>query len=215
VNMRALLPALLVLCPFQAAAQYAGPAVQSCRAYAQAELKMTGTGAATVRFDNDRHLNIERYTRKAGSQFVSSLLFGHGAIMLVKGPPIEMSFLCLLASDRQPLFFFWSPRPEAPVLAQCRRGAAEKPASKPEDCLDPLLQAAEFDLTQLYAKHFQRAHEEDQKSGGSARVDAFRRSSDAFRAYRDAECARRGPAGGEAQRACLVELSRRRGFDLQ
>ena len=200
---------LLLLYPAVAMAQYSGPAVETCRAYAEAEEKKSGNATA-VRFDNDRHLNILRYTRKAGSQFVSSLLYGNGAILLAKAPPVEMSFVCALASDRQAVLFFWMPRPEAPVLAQCTRDAKQKPDS----CIDPLLQAAEFELTQLYARRFQEAHEADLKSGGKERVEAFRRANEAFLAYRNAECARRGPAASDAHRACLVELSRRRGRDL-
>jgi uncharacterized protein YecT (DUF1311 family) len=201
---------LLLLFPLTSLAQYSGPAVETCRAYALADAKAAGGNVTAVRFDNDRHLNMLKYTRKAGSQFVSSLLYGNGAILISKGPPVEMSFMCALASDKQAVLFFWSPRSEAPVYKQCTRD----PAQKPNDCIDPLLQAAEFELTQLYARRFQEAHDADTKSGGTARVQAFRRANDAFLAYRSAECARRGPEGSDVNRACVVELSRRRGLDL-
>jgi uncharacterized protein YecT (DUF1311 family) len=200
----ALLLLFAPLLPVPALAQYSGPAAETCRRYAEAEEKKA------VRFDNDRHMNILRYTRKAGSQPVSSLLYGNGAVLLDKGPPVEMSFLCVLASDKQAVLFFWTPRSEAPVHAQCTRD----PKQKPNDCIDPLLQAAEFELTQLYAKRFQEAHDADLKSGGKERVEAFRRANAAFLAYRDAECTRRGAAGSDVNRACVVELTRRRGLDL-
>ncbi len=50
---------------------------------------------------------------------------GNGAIARSVGAPrAELSFICLLASDKQALFFHWMPRRDAPALAQCKRGAA-------------------------------------------------------------------------------------------
>ncbi|MGH8705985.1 MAG: lysozyme inhibitor LprI family protein [Burkholderiales bacterium] len=204
---------LLLLLPFAAAAQYTGPALESCRAYAEAEAKRGGAGATAVAFDQDRDLNIERYTKRVGSQFVSSLLFGNGAIVLAQGPAVEMSFVCLLADEKRALFFHWVPRREAPVLAQCRRSAAAGRGMS--DCLDPLLQLAESDLTQLNASRFQQAREADLSAGNENLSNAFRRSNEAWRVYRDAECTRRGAAASDAHRACLVELTRRRALDLR
>ena len=111
----------LLIVSFSAAAQYSGPAVETCLAYASNEIRQSAASAARVVFDRDRDLAIERYTRKAGYE---------------------------------------------------------------------------------------------------SAVSAFRRSADAWRAYRDAECARRsGPstsgASGDADKACLVELTRRRALDLR
>lgn len=204
---------ILSLPPAAALAQYAGPAVETCRAYAEAEAKKAGASAVGVMFDRDRDFTIERYTRKLGSQFVSSLLFGNGAIVLAQGPAIEMSFVCLLADEKRAVFFHWVPRREAPVLAQCGRSASTK--NDPGACLDPLLQVAEQELTQLYAHRFQEAREADLAAGNENASNGFRRSSEAWRSYRDAECARRGLSGSDAYRACLVELTRRRALDLR
>jgi hypothetical protein len=38
-------------------------------------------------FERDSELNIDRYTAKVGSQFVSSLLYGNGAIVYGDGVP--------------------------------------------------------------------------------------------------------------------------------
>jgi len=199
-----------LICSFfssAATAQYAGPGVQTCLAYAQADERQHSNKPATVIFDRDTSLVIERYTRKLGSQFVSSILTGNGAITFERGVAVEMSFVCLLASDKRAVFFYWLPRQEAPSLAQCKRGpdAAE--------CLDALQQIAEQDLTALYAQHFVDARQVDAKAGNENATAAFRRSSDAWRAYRDAECALRG--GGEATKACVVDLTRRRALDLR
>ncbi|HEX2649919.1 MAG TPA: lysozyme inhibitor LprI family protein [Burkholderiales bacterium] len=192
---------------FTAIAQYAGPGVDACLKYAQADTRQYGNKPAKVIIDRDAHLTIEKYTRKAGSQFVSSILTGNGAIAFERGVSVEMSFVCLLASDRQAVFFYWLPRQEASSLTQCKRGpdAAE--------CLDALQQVADQDLTALYAQHYVEARETDAKAGNENASNAFRRAGDAWKAYRDVECALRG--GGQATKACLVDLTRRRALDLR
>lgn len=205
---RAAVLALLVL-PFAATAQYSGPAVHSCAAYAEREIKSGHPTVKAVVLDDDRDRNIERYTRKLGSQFVSSVLFGNGAIVNANGPAVEFSFVCLLANEKRAVYFFWAPRRDAPVLAQCRRSGASAVGA----CLDALLRIAEQDLTNAYANRFVEARQADASAGNEEKTAAFRRSADAWRAYRDAECARRGD--GEAATACLVELTRRRALDLR
>jgi hypothetical protein len=199
----------LLLFAGNAAAQYAGPAADACRAYAEKAAQQPGGPKAKVEFNRDRHLVIERYTRKAGSQFVSSLLSGHGALILNEATVVEMSFLCLLANDKTPVFFDWRPRPEAPVLAQCRR------APGAEQCLQTLLQAAEYDLSLLNADQLGAAREADRKAGNENATGSFRKADDLWRQYRDAECARRGAAASEPWRACVVEITRRRALDLR
>lgn len=208
------LPSLLSLLALLSAAapalaQYSGPAVQACRAFAETEIRKNSPVAAVVRFDNDANLNIERYGRKLGSQHVSSLLFGNGAVVYPQGVPVEFSFICLLADDKRALFFHWIPRTEAPALAQCRR------TKEAAACLDALLVVAEQELTMHYAGLFVDARAQDEKSGNETASGIFRRSSEAFLAYRAAECARRGAAGSEPHKACLVDLTRRRGLDLR
>lgn len=204
---------LLLLFAGSAAAQYSGPAVEACRAYAEKAARQSAPAGAKVEFNHDRHLLIERYTRYAGSQFVSSLLSGNGAIVLGGATVVEMSFLCLLANDKTPVFFDWRPRTDAPALAQCRRagGAA--------DCLKTLRQAAEYDLSLLNADQLGSAREADTRAGNEAATAVFRKSDDAWRHYRDAECARRGAAQSQSESepwlACMVELTRRRALDLR
>ena len=68
-------------------------------------------------------------------------------------------------------------------------------------------------LNELYSKHTVDARQADAKAGNENASNAFRRGADAWRAYRDAECARR-PAGDE-RKACMVEHTRRRALDLR
>ncbi len=207
---------LLLFVPLQAGAQYDGPAVEACRGYAKKELQRDGS-TKDVAFDRDASLVIERYTKKAGSQFISSVLTGNGAVVRARGPAAELSFICLLADEKRPLFFYWLARQNAPAAHQCRR--SEPGAPRP--CLEYLLQLAEADLTQAYALRFQEARERDSKGGGEAAVLAYRKSNDEWRQYRDAECARQrelAPAGISAddyQLACTVDLSRRRALDMR
>ena len=54
-------------------AQYSGPAVDACLAYAKREQKQN------IVFERDQNLQLERYSRKLGRLFVSSILWGNGA----------------------------------------------------------------------------------------------------------------------------------------
>ena len=204
----------VVLFPMLAKAQYDGPAVEACRAYAMKEAKREGMSIADVVLERDAALAMERYSRKIGSQPVSSILTGNGAVVVPGAPSAELSFICLLADEKRPLFFNWLPRQNVAALAQCRRH--EELRAKARACLDFLLRTAEQDLTQVYANGFQQANER-----GDEALAAFRKSNDEWRQYRDAECARRGsnpPTGvpaEDAQLACKVELTRRRALDMR
>jgi len=200
-------------------AQYNGPAVEACRAYAKRELARDGNRAKDVVIERDQNLAIARYARKLGSQFVSSILSGNGAVVLDNAPSSELSFICLLADDKRAVFFEWLPRAHVSPLAQCTRDDALR--TRPQPCLEVLLQVAENDLTEVYAQRFQEARERDHKAGNENALASFRKSNDEWRQYRDAECARRrdhapqGVAAEDIQVACLAELTRRRALDMR
>ena len=210
---------LLLFFAAPALAQYSGPAVETCRAYAKQEAARDGTKAKDIIFERDQNLSIERYTRKLGTQFVSSILRGNGAVVLEGAPSAELSFICLLADDKRAVFFEWLPRVNVPVLSQCTRDGAMR--DKPRPCLEVLLQVTENDLMQTYALKFQDARELDTTAGNENAVTSFRKANDEWRQYRDAECARRreqtpkGVAPEDYQLACVVELTRRRGLDMR
>ena len=212
--MKRLLLLSLVLFPVLAKAQYNGPAVEACRAYAMKEAKREGMSVADVVLERDAALAIERYARKLGSQPVSFILTGNGAVVIPAAPSAELSFICLLADEKRPLFFNWLPRQNVAAFAQCSRH--EELRAKARSCLDFLLRTAEQDLTQVYANGFQQANER-----GDETLAAFRKSNDEWRQYRDAECARRrsnpptGVAAEDAELACRVELTRRRALDMR
>ncbi|HZO04399.1 MAG TPA: lysozyme inhibitor LprI family protein [Burkholderiales bacterium] len=200
-------------------AQYNGPAVEACRALAKQEAVRDGTRAKDIVFERDQNLQIERYTRKIGNQFVSSILRGNGAVVLDGAPSAELSFICLLADDKRAVFFDWLPRVHVPAVAQCTRDGSFR--DKPRPCLETLLQVAENDLMQIYALHFQDARERDQNAGNENLVTSFRKANDEWRQYRDAECARRrdhtpkSVTAEDYQLACMVELTRRRVLDMR
>lgn len=207
--MRRLLLALLCL-PAAALAQYAGPAVETCRAFAEQEHKRDAVAGNSVVFDRDRHLGIDRYTKKVGSQQVASLLYGNGAIVPRSGLAVEMSFVCLLADEKRALFFYWIPRTDAAAFSQCARSAS---GSNSAACLEALLQVVEQDLTQAYAARYQDARDADSRAGNEAASEIIRSSNRAWLAYRDAECSRH--AAGDARKACIIDLSRRRLMDVR
>lgn len=207
--MKRLICALsLLACSMPAPGQYAGPGVETCRTYAERELRKENSKIQSIVFERDQNLNIDRYTRNVGNQFVSSLLYGNGAIVYAGTLAVEMSFLCLLADDKRAVFFNWFPRRDAPSLAQCRRSGGSA-----GECLDSLLAIADQELTELYAKHTVEARQADAKAGDQNASTMFQRSVDSWRAYRDAECGRR--AAGEERKACILDLTRRRALDLR
>lgn len=195
-------------------AEYNGPAVEACRAYALKELQRAGNRAKSVVIERDPSLSIERYTRKVGNQSVSSILTGNGAVVFDGAPSAELSFLCLLADEKRPLFFAWQSRPNAPALAQCVR--SEELRGKERSCLELLLRVAEQDLSMVYAHRFQEANERGERS-----LAAYRKANDEWREYRDAECTRRrelapsSVAAEDYQLACVIDLTRRRAIDMQ
>jgi uncharacterized protein YecT (DUF1311 family) len=207
------------LAAFFVNAQYEGPAVETCRAYAKREMARDGTGGKDVVIERDQALSIERYTRKLGNQFVSSILRGNGAVILDNAPSAELAFICLLADDKRAVFFEWLPRPNASALAQCTRDTVLR--EQPRPCLQTLLQVAENDLMQSYALLFQEARERDHSAGNEKAVETFRKANEEWRQYRDAECARRrdntpkGVSPEDHHLACFVELTRRRGLDVR
>lgn len=211
---RVLLLAALALFTSVSNAQYKGPAVEACRAYAKKEAGREGLRVNDVILERDASLAMERYTRKVGNQFVSSILTGHGAVVMRGSPSAELSFICLLADEKRPVFFNWLPRQNVAALAQCRRSDDLRPRTR--SCLELLLRTAETDLTTVYAHRFQEANERGEQS-----LAAYRKSNDEWRQYRDAECARRrdhAPAGvapADVQLACMVELTRRRALDMR
>ena len=206
--------ATLTLFPSWVNAQYSGPAVEACRAYALKDLQRGGGISGSVVLERDASLNLERYSGKVGNQPVSSVLTGNGAVVYEGAPSAELSFICLLADEKRPVFFSWQARPNVPALAQC--GRSRSLHGKEQACLEMLLQTAEQDLSQVYAYRFQEANERGEKS-----LAAYRKANDEWREYRDAECARRREAApkdaspDDVHAACMVELTRRRALDMR
>jgi len=213
------LAVLLLVFSGAAFGQYNGPAVDTCLAYAKREAARDGARAKDIVFERNQNLSIERYGRKLGNQFVSSILRGDGAVVLDGTPSAELSFICLLASDKQAVFFEWLPRADPSALAQCTRDDTLR--GKPRACLEFMLNVAEGDLTVVYAHRFQEARERDDGTGKELAADSFRKSNEEWRQYREAECARRrdqapkGAATEDHQLACMVELTRRRAQDMR
>jgi len=215
--MRTLL--LLLLFPLLANAQYDGPGVEVCRLFAQRQLVRDANTARTVVIERDNSLTIERYTRKVGSQFVSSILTGNGAVVFANAPSAELAFICLLADDKRAVFFEWLPRRDASAIAQCTRDDTTRANTRP--CLQTLIEVTEADLTQAYANKLTESRDLDVAAGNEEPSERFRASNKAWLQYRDAECLRRKdqtPAGvdpSDYQLACTIELMRRRLVDVR
>jgi uncharacterized protein YecT (DUF1311 family) len=211
---RVLVLIALGLLPLHGNAQYNGPAVEACRAYAVKDVQRNGSKTASVVIERDAGLILERFTRKVGAQSVGSILHGNGAVVYDNAPSAELSFICLLADEKRPVFFIWQSRPNAPAMPQCLRSDALR--DNIAGCLELLQRTAEQDLSLVYAHRFQEANERGEQS-----LAAYRKSNEEWRQYRDAECARRrelAPSGvtpEDYQSACLIDLTRRRALDMR
>jgi len=216
--MKALLALLVLAAPALALADATDAALLACRGYAQRELARDGQGAAKVVIDRDRDLVLQRYARSVGTQRVSAILSGNGAVVYGATPGIELSFVCLLAQKR-PLFFHWVPRRDASALAQCTRGATQDAGPRP--CLESVLLLEERELARLYAARLYEARERDAAASGTRAYQAYEASNKAWRGYRDAECARRsahaapGREPDDVLLACKIELSRLRAAEMR
>ena len=210
---------IALLFPLMANAQYEGPGVETCRLYAQRQLMRDASTAKRVVIEHDQSLVIERYTRKVGNQFVSSILTGNGAVVFANAPSAELAFVCLLADDKRAVFFEWLPRRDASAMAQCMRDDTTR--ANPRSCLQTLIEVGEADLTQAYAQRLTEARQRDTAGNNDAASDRYRASNQAWLQYRDAECQRRKeqtPAGidpADYQLACTIELTRRRLVDMR
>lgn len=210
---------LLLLFPVIANAQYAGPGVDTCLGYAKRQLARDANTARDVVIERDANLVIERYTRKVGNQFVSSILSGNGAVVFANAPSAELAFICLLADEKRAVFFEWLPRRDASAMAQCTRDDTTR--ASPRTCLQTLLEVSEQDLSQAYAQRLTDARQNDAAGGNEGWSDRYRASNKAWIEYRDSECERRKdqtPTGidpGDYQLACIVELTRRRLVDMR
>ena len=94
-----------------AIAEYEGPGVKTCADYALKQLKRDDATVKAFEIVNDKELEIDRYTEKVGSQFVSSILSGNGVIRGGRGGDAGGTFICLLESDRRAVFFFFRSKP--------------------------------------------------------------------------------------------------------
>ena len=205
----------LVFFSLRSEGQYSGPAVEACRDYAKKEELRYNKSAREIVFERDQALAIERYTRKLGSQFVSSVLTGNGVVVLQGAPSAELSFICLLADEKHPVFFYWLPRHNTTAVGQCRRSGALRP------CLELLNQVAESDLAQVYALRFQEARQRDFDAKNEGAVNLYRRANEQWLQYRESECLRQrsvppeGISADDYQLACNVDLTRRRALDMR
>jgi hypothetical protein len=138
----------LLFAASSAFAQYSGPALEACRAYAKNELAK-GPARADVVLERDQNLVLGREARKLGAQQVGTVLTGNGAIVFDEAPSAELSFICLLADEKRALFFEWLPRRNVSALTQCTRSVELR--KDPRPCLEVLHRQAESDIGPLQA----------------------------------------------------------------
>ena len=178
----------------------------ACTAEGAPMIELSRPDAAQVLLDPYGEARVERAPDQVGDQPVEAIAGGTGLIIELDGRHLDVPWLCLLGGEDRVLFFHWMPVPAGP-LEQC--GGAERGQEDRKDgrtaCLRRLLDAAERDLAAAQDRI-------GPQGGGLAESDA------AWRAYRDAECARRGAAPGDGSEdavlACLIREARERVREL-
>ena len=214
---RVVVTIVLTVATLDVDAQYNGPAVEACRAYAKQEAARDGTRAKDIVFERDQNLQIERYTRKLGNQFVSSILRGNGAVCSTARR--ARSSVHLPAGRRQARGFLRLRRaPTVPGARAMQRATARCATSRGR--ASSCCCRCRTDLTQSYAQHFQRRAERSQCLQRERRHQ-LPQGQRRVAPYRDAECARRrdhapkGVASDDHHLACMVELTGARAWDMR
>ncbi len=136
----------------------------------------------------EEDLNEEKYEDKAGSQFISTVLSGHGVWTDKSGESSAVRFSCLLENSDKAVFFdiFEDHRRDPVDVCWDRFEPGEW--GKMTQCLQDSLKREEAALAKLQNQATQQAEQSQDKA--SAR-QTLQDSNARWLQYRDQECARR------------------------
>jgi uncharacterized protein YecT (DUF1311 family) len=218
---------LLALLPLSLAAACAPPpsapvsteaAFGACEVGALAELRRRDPATREVRLDPIGTARVERPgpPPKARRDGVALVIAGRGSALTGPGgggPALR--YACLVGTGGEVLFIDVAAEGGGQILEECGSRPG-KGAGDTRACLRNLAASAESALTQAEAEAISRARRSGGGRGRAEVDDPAAASIGAWRVYRDSECARRhAGAGGVAEEACLVELTRSRVRELR
>lgn len=136
----------------------------------------------------EEDLNEEKYEDKVGSQFISTVLSGHGVWNDKSGEPSSIGFTCLLENSDKAVFFNTAEDKHRDPVDVCWDRFEPGEWGKMTQCLQDALKREETMLADLQGK---AAHQAEQSMDKNAANQAFHESSTQWRKYRDTECVRR------------------------
>ena len=163
-------------------------------------------------------LQEDKYEDKLGSQFISTVLFGHGIWRSKDNAPTNVRFTCLLENDQKAVFIHLSNEADREPVDVCWDQFEPGEWGKMSQCLQGALKREEAKLAELLKKAGQQTDESLDKAAAKLTLDA---SNSQWKLYRDAECARRQaqvagrnhPDIGEL--TCQIHKTRERIRDMQ
>ena len=136
----------------------------------------------------EENVKEEKYEDKVGSQFVSTVLSGHGIWQDKAGGPSDVHFICLLENSTKPVFVAIVEDRRRDPVDVCWDGFEPSGWGKMTQCLQDSLKREEAALADLLVKANQQAGQSLDKI--SARK-TLKVSNAQWLKYRDTECARR------------------------
>jgi uncharacterized protein YecT (DUF1311 family) len=166
-------------------------------------------------------LDEEKYEDKVGSQFISTVLSGYGQLKYKDEKPSPIQFTCLLESDQKAVFFHPSDSQPPDAVKQCWDKFQPGDWGSMQECLTKAQAQAELALGKLEAEAKTQAEKVESRFPDSAAHESLDNSSTQWKAYRDAECARRDAfrAGGNhpdvSRYECLIRKTEERIRDLE
>lgn len=166
-------------------------------------------------------LDEEKYEDKVGSQFISTVLSGYGQLKYRDEKPSPIQFTCLLESDEKAVFFHPSEGQPPDAVKQCWDHFQPGDWGSMQDCLTKALAKAELALGKLETEAKTQAEKVESRFPDSAAHESLDNSITQWKAYRDAECARRDAfrTGGNhpdvARYECLIRKTQERIRDFE
>ena len=201
--VRALLSAALLYAMMSvpsAAQDYRGPAVDACARLARDELRQNRVAVTSVKLVLNE---IEKYTRKLGTQFVSSVLTGTLYADLPDGNVKRAKYLCLLADDRTPVFL---------RLDWVSTSALEETCGGNFECTAREVSEMDRRIDQDFRERLEEAKAAMPVEDFAEYATSAERELRAWRDYRDAACALsfieapRGP-GARNEQGCRKSMT--------
>jgi uncharacterized protein YecT (DUF1311 family) len=164
------------------------PTLDACQRYATRHYQQVSPESFVSIRLLEEGVNEEKYEDKMGSQFISTVLSGHGIWQDKAGGPSDVRFTCLLENSAKPVFVAVAEDRRRDPVAVCWDGFEPSGWGKMTQCLQESLKREEAALADSLNKATQQAGQSLDKISARKTLEE---SNAQWRKYRDIECARR------------------------